>query len=424
MNLPDVFGLLGGLLALAFLANRLFRITRVPDVIVLMAVGLALGPGLHLVDASSLKPVTDFFGTLALVLILFQGGLELEVRDTVRHFPAGLLLSVYAYLLSTMFVAYVFHRNQGSSIETALLVGGVFGCTSSAIILPVLQQIEVSKPVRITMLLDASLSDTLAVLMVGILLTLHVSGGQIASQFLEQIAFQFSVSTAVALLAAFAWSYLLPVMSEQRFWQALTFSAVLLLYAGMEWIHANGLIAVLIFGLGIANFHRLNRNTLAPTLGSEPASGHAQIHHFHSELAFLVRSFFFVLIGLIVDLKGLLHYGLLVGGLVGALALARWLAVRATWWAWRDAGPLEKELPMWIQPRGLITVVLALQVIEARGPSFNFLIQVAFAVVLATNILVIIGSIRASRIAARAAAAPALERAHLAVQEKGSSTLG
>jgi Kef-type K+ transport system membrane component KefB len=44
MNATSFLAVLGGLLALAFVANRLFRITRVPDVIVLLAVGLLLGP--------------------------------------------------------------------------------------------------------------------------------------------------------------------------------------------------------------------------------------------------------------------------------------------------------------------------------------------------------------------------------------------
>jgi Na+:H+ antiporter len=424
MSLPDIFGLLGGLLVLAFLSNRLFRTTRIPDVIVLMATGLLLGPVLHLVDARWFQPVTHFFGTLAVVLILFEGGLELDIRDTLRHFPAGLLLSVYAYILTTISVAYLFQSSQGSSFETALLVGAVLGCTSSAVILPVLQQIEVSKPVRITMLLDASISDTLAVMTVGILLTLQVTNGQIASRFLTEIAFQFSVSTVLALLAAFIWSYLLPFLSEQRFWQVLTFAAVLLLYASMQWIHANGLIAVLVFGLGIANSHRLNRQVFQSGLGAvPPGEHHAQIHHFHSELSFLVRSFFFVLIGLVVDLHGLVQYTVLVGGLVGVTAVARWVAVRTTWWAWHVTSPVERELPIWIQPRGLITVVLALGVVDARGASYNFLPQIAFAVVLLTNLLVIVGSIRASYIASRLAAAatpaPAISADKEAVVESG-----
>jgi len=47
MNATSFLAVLGGLLALAFVANRLFRLTRVPDVIVLLAVGLRLGPVLR-----------------------------------------------------------------------------------------------------------------------------------------------------------------------------------------------------------------------------------------------------------------------------------------------------------------------------------------------------------------------------------------
>ena len=47
MNATSFLAVLGGLLALAFVANRLFRLTRVPGVIVLLAVGLRLGPVLR-----------------------------------------------------------------------------------------------------------------------------------------------------------------------------------------------------------------------------------------------------------------------------------------------------------------------------------------------------------------------------------------
>ena len=49
---------------------------------------------------------------------------------------------------------------------------------------------------------------------------------------------------------------------------------------------------------------------------------------------------------------------------------------------------------MWILPRGLITAVLAIEVIEARGGEFAFLPALAFAIILVTNVLVIVGSIR------------------------------
>jgi len=107
MNIPTFFGLLGGLLILAFLSNRLFGRTRVPDVLVLMVVGLLLGPVFGLVRAAQLQEITHAFGTLAIILILFEGGLELNLRNTLCHFPGGLVLTFTAFVLSFGMVAAV-----------------------------------------------------------------------------------------------------------------------------------------------------------------------------------------------------------------------------------------------------------------------------------------------------------------------------
>ncbi|MGB6596467.1 MAG: hypothetical protein WBE70_05020, partial [Candidatus Acidiferrum sp.] len=69
MDLNLFFALLGGLLVLAFLANRLVRFTGVPDVIILMATGVLIGPVLHWVNPDVFRGVTQGFGSLALILI-------------------------------------------------------------------------------------------------------------------------------------------------------------------------------------------------------------------------------------------------------------------------------------------------------------------------------------------------------------------
>ncbi|HZS96751.1 MAG TPA: cation:proton antiporter [Terriglobales bacterium] len=80
MSTALIFGLIGGLLVLAFLANRLSRLTRIPDVLMLMALGVVIGPGLHLADPTSLTGATNLLGALAIILVLFEGGLELKLR--------------------------------------------------------------------------------------------------------------------------------------------------------------------------------------------------------------------------------------------------------------------------------------------------------------------------------------------------------
>ena len=105
MSLTVFFGLLGGIVVLAFLANRLAGWTRVPDVVVLMAAGMLLGPVFHLLDPSRFEAFARGFGALALILILFEAGLDLEFRNTLRHLPGGVLLAVLSYGLSLVAIA-------------------------------------------------------------------------------------------------------------------------------------------------------------------------------------------------------------------------------------------------------------------------------------------------------------------------------
>jgi NhaP-type Na+/H+ or K+/H+ antiporter len=217
---------------------------------------------------------------------------------------------------------------------------------------------------------------------------------------------QVGVALLFSVAAGILWSRMLRILSEQRFWQVLTFSIVLVLYAGMEALGANGLIAVLGFGLTLSNFPGVE-----PSLGltgsvTAMAESQQQLLTFHSELAFLVRTFFFVLIGAVADLDIFLHHPLLTAGVLGALFLARWLAVQSSRWAWSEIGEQGREAILWMLPRGLITVVLAIEVAEARPQELSFLPGLAFAAILATNLLVVIGSWRAQRSRATAAAAP------------------
>ena len=74
--------------------------------------------------------------------------------------------------------------------------------------------------------------------------------------------------------------------------------------------------------------------------------------------------------------------------------LARWLAVRATRWSIRDVDPKETALLALMFPRGLITAVLALQVVAAKGQAFFFVPAMAFTVVLFTNLFVVVAAVR------------------------------
>ena len=108
---------------------------------------------------------------------------------------------------------------------------------------------------------------------------------------------------------------------------------------------------------------------------------------FHGELAFLLRTFFFVLARHAGRLCRACAENIRMALLCfAAIFVARWIAVQTGRLAWRGFSALERELMIWFVPRGLITAVLGIEVVEARGATFEFLPSLAFAVILLTNL--------------------------------------
>lgn len=412
MNLNLFFAMLGGLLVLAFIANRLVRFTGVPDVIILMFTGVLIGPVLHWVDPDIFRGATHGFGSLALMLILFEGGLDLKLREILSHFAGGFFLALASFILAGSSVAMVCHYALHFDWVPAFLVGAVLGCISSSIILPVLQQVNLRRDVKVTLLVEASLGDALAVLAVTSLLDIASGGSAHPTAIAWSFFSSLILSIACGLLAGMLWSYLLPVLTDERFWHVLTFAAVLLVYSSTHALKGNELVAVLFFGLTLSNLpmvrKRLHINdapdasswfSQASVVKSVPRGTierqHEQMLTFHGELAFLLRTFFFVLLGALVEFAGLRQNVLLALGCFAALLLSRWIAVELGRPVWHGFSHREREIMVWFLPRGLITAVLGIDVVEARGAAFEFLPSLAFAIILLSNLVLLIGTFRA-----------------------------
>ncbi len=103
------------------------------------------------------------------------------------------------------------------------------------------------------------------------------------------------------------------------------------------------------------------------------------------------------MIGAVVRFSGLRANAMAILAFAGAVLFSRWLGVNISGWTWKGISSQERELIILLLPRGLITAVLAIQVIDARGASFGFLRGVAFAIILLTNLLLVLASVRARR---------------------------
>lgn len=386
MDMARIFGLPAALLVIAVVANRLSRWTRVPDIIVLLLIGVGLGPVLKWVDPSHFDATIRILGMLALILILFEGGLELRLKDAIRYSPGGILLAFVSYGFTLALVALIVRQLLHMSWSDGVLVGAVLGSTSAAVVLPAIEQISAPEPVKIILTLESSLGEIIAVLMVGTLISLG-SDQSLVEGLITGFGHHILIDVAIGASVGVIWSRLWPLVAGQHFSNALNLGTVLGVFAVGRYFGGSGLLAELVFGLTLANMPRTPRMV---------RQGERMLA-FHSELTFLVRSFFFVLLGIMAKMVSK-AYTIPIIAILVALVVARWLAVRATRWSIRDVNAADTELLWLMFPRGLITAVLALQVLAAKGQTFFFMPAMAFTVVLFTNIFVVIAAVRSKSI--------------------------
>jgi potassium/hydrogen antiporter len=407
ITLVNFLGLLGGLLVLAYLANRFSHRTRVPDVVVLLLCGIALGPGLHWINADRFPEITRGVGTVALILILFAAGLELDLRRARKQFAAGAVLALVSYALTMegvhLFCVHVLGMNRMAS----LLAGAALGCVSGSIVLPVLEQMDLRPDLRTTLVIEASFGDGLGALVLGVLVSLiaggatsQTSGSAILGGMVVQFVLRFLLAFVIAVVAGFLWAWMQPRISNRKFSQVLTFASVLIVYSLTHALGGSDLFAVMVFGATLASLlgpeSFLREFEVTSSIAADEGS---QILSFHSEMAFLVRSFFFVLLGAMIQFRGLKQQLLPSLGILGVILAARFMSVQGSRVVWRGATARERELATLLIPRGLITAVLVLQAIEAKPADLMFFPSLTFALILMTNGLALVATVRAKGIA-------------------------
>jgi len=389
--------LLGGLLVLAFLAEEGFARWGVPPVLVLMASGLVLGPASGFLPAERFLEVAPHFGALAFLLILFEGGLDLHIASVIRRLRAGVAMAVtgFAVAAATAVAAGV---AAGLPPAAAMVLAIVVAPISGAIVLPLAGRLGLREEVRTVVILEAALADVLAVLAMTLARQVLTGGGLAGLLAMgSMLAALFSV--LLALGAGLAWPRVLRRLGDRRFVDVLTFGVALTMWGFVETIGASGALAVLVFGLVLANEKELLEAVgLAPEpVASVTGEAVARLHVFTAQLTFLVRTFFFVFLGVVVrpaDLPWPRWF--LAVGFVALFVGGRWLVLdylesRATF-----ALLGQERKTLWLlQPRGLVSAVLALEAVHLGVDDGSF-VGVASVVILATNLLLLFMGRRAA----------------------------
>ena len=164
LSVNTLFLLIGGIIFLGIAGSYLFEKTRIPDVLILMGLGFILGPMLGLVNPATIKIISPCFGTLALVVILFEGGMGLDLRQLISQFAPATFLTFFTFAGTMAGVAVLAHLSIGISWIAASLLGAILGAAPSpSISIPVVARMKIPEKTKTLMILESGLTDVLAV---------------------------------------------------------------------------------------------------------------------------------------------------------------------------------------------------------------------------------------------------------------------
>jgi potassium/hydrogen antiporter len=350
-----------------FLAGLLFRATRIPDILIVMGAGIAIGPyGAGWITPAELEPILPPFTTLALLMILFTGGLGLPLGTVVRGAPVATLFSVIVFAGSVVLTALACSTLLGWSFSEGLLLGAIVGGTSSAVVLGLLRGAPMSEGGQILLSLESTITDVLCITCLMALIQLLTEPDTSMGDRMTELGRQFGIGIVVGGVSGFGWGDIARRARKLRLEFMATLAVVFLTYVGVELAGGSGAVAAVAFGVVMAS----SRGRIVAVRASIPPAGSLpppdaaaketqDLRTFHDELAFLLRTLFFIVLGIRFPL---VNPGARIWLLLGAIIVGWVLVRRLVAWPISRLGGLGRRDRFGVVnvfPRGMVAAVLA-----------------------------------------------------------------
>jgi cell volume regulation protein A len=307
-----VFLAVSAVIAVGYFAGRFARSTRFPDVALLLVIGLALGPGNRLLrsqglgsaaladalDPAWLREVAPIVAGLALVVILFEAGLGMEVRQIRSSLGPAVRIALPVFLLTAGAVAAIGVWVFGMPPIVAVVLGVALSNVGQTVSSALLRRMRTDESTRAIGLVEMAIYDVVSVPILVSLFQFAGGGPEEGVMWSEAIR-GFAQTTAISLSlgggAGIVWLLALGRLEGHPHSYVLTLATLLAVYAITEALGGAGAVSVLLFGLIIGN-----RVSLLRRFGRRFAreGEEAKVQAFHEEVSFFVRTVFFLFLGL------------------------------------------------------------------------------------------------------------------------------
>ncbi len=376
-----------GIGALVFVAHLLvtaFQRTRIPDVLMLISIGILLGPVLGIVQSEDLGRVGEVLGEVALVVILFEGGTMLDLGVLGRSLTTTVRLTVSTFLATVAVVATAGLVAFDLPVLSSLILGCTLAGIAPPVVIPLVRSLRATEKAATVVVLESALAEVLAIVMVFSLITAALAGAVSPPRLVGSVLSTVLFAVVLGTLGGVAWLRVLEVVREVPNSMFVTFAFVFVVYGLTELLGFSGGVAALAFGITLTNHERLGLDRLTRLKLDKLTTLTPPERAFFGEVVFLVRTVFFVFLGLSIRFSEVRIFAV-AGMATVAVYLARILVTRYAVPA--DTPRRDAAILAMMIPKGLAAAVLAGLPLEHGLANGALMRDVAYAVVLLSIIL-------------------------------------
>jgi len=373
------------MIVFSYLFTQLSKFTKIPSVIFLISTGVALQFGIKSfgIAIPNLSQPLHLLGVIGLMMIVLEGALDIKIhRNKLKTIFAAFATSVFILGITNSLIAGILFYFQGNlTFLNAFLYAIPLSVVSSAIVIPSVHKLIPAK--KEFMILEATLSDIFGIMLFSFWIKEPAQG----QTYFQSISWNIIISIGVSVLLSYILVYVFhKIKTEIKFFLFLAILAML--FSIGEYFHYSALLIILIFGVILNNTHAFFRGALNKVIDNEQIK---EIRHefviITNETSFLIRTFFFVVFGLTMNLDGLLNPQSIF------IAVAVMVVIYFTRILNLKVFIKSTIFPqMLIAPRGLVTILLFNRIIEHTGVA-PFDEAILALVIIGTNLMMMIGLI-------------------------------
>jgi len=365
-----------GLLLVSVLVSKISDRFGVPALLLFLGLGMLAGsdgPGGIYFDNPA---IAQFIGVIALVLILFSGGLDTEINQVRAVLKEGVLLSTLGVLITALITGWVCIALLDLPPLVGLLMGAIVSSTDAAAVFSVLRSKGISLKGHLKPLLEleSGSNDPMAIFLTVGLIQLIQFPQRSPLNLIGLFFLQMLVGAVIGVLMGRLTVWLINHirLGYEGLYPVLSLALVFLTFGLTSILGGSGFLAVYLAGIVLGNREFIHRRSLL---------------RFHDGLVWLMQITMFLTLGLLVFPSRLVPVagsGLLIAAAL--MLIARPVSIFITL-PGRRFDIREKLFLSWVGLRGAVPIILATFPLLAQIPQADMMFNVVFFVVLTSVLL-------------------------------------